>query len=407
MSKIFSNYIKIKNDPRMYSKITLSHLLKPVLRVETVDPHKIYNIVGVKWYAKGLFIKSTVMGNEIKADKLYKIKTGDFIYNRLFAWKGSFALVSDEFNDCYVSGEFPVFEINKSRIIPEYLLYFFMNETTWEIASSLSKGGSSVSRNRLNVKNFLSIEIMLNQLESQKKIVQEITVVLQKLGEIAVLKKDSEINTKDILRAFRAKIFDKDQPLSPPRSIKESILLINEKTENPEVTRSERDFSYIDISSIEAQTGRIIGVSTMKGLEAPSRARRVIRADDVIFSTVRPYLRSIAIIPVELNDQICSTGFAVFTCPKGVNPEFLYQQLMSDFFIDQCLDKMRGAHYPAINYGDLMECKLMFPSIEAQNEIVDFFVSISEKTEELEDRQKETNLLLNSLLPSVLRKFFS
>lgn len=40
------------------------------------------------------------------------------------------------------------------------------------------------------------------------------------------------------------------------------------------------------------------------GKDAPSRARRVIQADDTLFSTVRTYLKNIALVPAELSGQL-------------------------------------------------------------------------------------------------------
>ena len=55
-----------------------------------------YNILAPDWYAKGLYTKETKYGSEIAAAKVYRVEEGDFVYNRLFAWKGSFALATAE-----------------------------------------------------------------------------------------------------------------------------------------------------------------------------------------------------------------------------------------------------------------------------------------------------------------------
>lgn len=55
-----------------------------------------YERLGVRWYAEGVFRKEKATGSEIKGTNLYQPQAGDFIYNRLLAWKGSFAVVPDE-----------------------------------------------------------------------------------------------------------------------------------------------------------------------------------------------------------------------------------------------------------------------------------------------------------------------
>ncbi|RLA97778.1 MAG: restriction endonuclease subunit S, partial [Deltaproteobacteria bacterium] len=56
------------------------------------------------------------------------------------------------------------------------------------------------------------------------------------------------------------------------------------------------EFDYVDISSIDNQTFKITNWARLKGKQAPSRARRLIRKDDVLFATTRPYLKNIAIV---------------------------------------------------------------------------------------------------------------
>jgi len=89
----------------------LSELLAPIRRDETVDPDRQYAVLAMSWYAKGMYVKYRQLGRQIKAKKLYRVEEGDFVYNRLFAWKGSFAEATAEHSGCYVSNEFPTFRM--------------------------------------------------------------------------------------------------------------------------------------------------------------------------------------------------------------------------------------------------------------------------------------------------------
>ena len=103
-------------------------LLTRVSREEAVAADQRYDILGAHWYAKGLYTKETKFGSEIAAAKVYRVVEGDFVYNRLFAWKGSFALASTENNGCYVSNEFPCFAVNQDRLEPQFLFRCFSRE---------------------------------------------------------------------------------------------------------------------------------------------------------------------------------------------------------------------------------------------------------------------------------------
>ncbi len=45
--------------------------------------------------------------------------------------------------------------------------------------------------------------------------------------------------------------------------------------------------------------------------EAPSRARKLVAAGDVLISTVRPERKAIGVVPADLDGAVCSTGIAV------------------------------------------------------------------------------------------------
>src|SRR5438093_630408 len=99
----------------------LAEVLIPASRPERVNPEKQYNILGAHWYGEGLYTKDIASGSTIRADQLYRVERGDFVYNRLFGWKGSFAVATDENHDCFVSNEFPCFTVRAVRADRRYL----------------------------------------------------------------------------------------------------------------------------------------------------------------------------------------------------------------------------------------------------------------------------------------------
>lgn len=134
--------------------------LKQVWRSEQTEKNKEYKILGAHWYAEGLYIKEVTTGDKIQASLLYKVKKEDFVYNRLFAWKGAFGMVTDDLDGCYVSGEFPCFEaINQSMC--RFILKSFSHPIIWDEIFELSKGTSAISRKRLKEDKFLNMNIQV------------------------------------------------------------------------------------------------------------------------------------------------------------------------------------------------------------------------------------------------------
>ena len=192
--------------------------------------------------------------------------------------------------------------------------------------------------------------------------------------------------------------------------IDDSPIVLNGETRNPQVAYGDKEFSYIDISSVERGPNVIRQGKVIRGIDAPSRARRVVRKGDIIASTVRINLRAIALVGDELDDQICSTGFAVFSCPEGVDPEFMLYQFCSPFFIDQCIAKSTGGHYPAINDTSLREVNIVLPPIGIQKQIVRRLRGLYEKIDLdiqlVEKLREQTSRDLARLPLSVLSEAF-
>ncbi len=97
-------------------------------------------------------------------------------------------------------------------------------------------------------------------------------------------------------------------------------------------------FRYVDISSVDNQRKSIVEAKTIVGKEAPSRARQMIRANDVLVATTRPNLNAVAIVPPELDGSICSTGFCVLRSNGQVVQEYLFAFVRTGQFIRSLSD---------------------------------------------------------------------
>src|SRR6266540_2415163 len=86
----------------------------------------------------------------------------------------------------------------------------------------------------------------------------------------------------------------------------------------------DRQVRYIDISSIDNVANRIGETKSFRLKDAPSRARQIVKTGDVLFSMVRPYLRNIAAVCSEFDQQIASTGFSVLRAAEGIEPAFIF-----------------------------------------------------------------------------------
>ena len=126
------------------------------------------------------------------------------------------------------------------------------------------------------------------------------------------------------------------------------------------------EFTYIDIGSVSIDNG-IQNTERMIFINAPSRARKIVKKDDVIVSTVRPYLKAVASIE-EDSDVIVSTGFGVFT-PVYIDSVYFKFLLMSDYFTSSVSSRSCGVSYPATSMSEILDILVPVPPLDVQREI--------------------------------------
>lgn len=126
-----------------------------------------YHFAGVYSFGRGVFVGNTKAGTEFAYPKLTRLRAGDFVYPKLMAWEGAFGIVPPECNGLVVSTEFPVFEVNRDRVLPEVLDVHFRNPALWASIGGASTG-TNVRRRRLNPQDFLDLELPLPPMERQR-----------------------------------------------------------------------------------------------------------------------------------------------------------------------------------------------------------------------------------------------
>ena len=146
------------------------------------------------------------------------------------------------------------------------------------------------------------------------------------------------------------------------------VLLRTESVDPRSLGRSK--FRYIDVSSVSNETLSIEEVQTLAVNDAPSRARRFVRNGDVLFATIRPTLRRIAIVPEELDGQVCSTGYFVLRPRHEASNRFLFYFLQSNEFMASMKALQKGASYPAVTDAEVRMQKLPLPPVAEQLRIV-------------------------------------
>ena len=136
----------------------LGDALTLVRRTVPVDPGKTYALIGVKLYAAGIRLQGHFKGQALNAPALYHLMPGDIIYNKMWASKGTFALVDNRFGDIFCTSEYPAFT-SKPGNNAHFIANLLSNPRLWHRADAWSLG--TTDRARLSPKDFLRLPVWL------------------------------------------------------------------------------------------------------------------------------------------------------------------------------------------------------------------------------------------------------
>lgn len=184
-------------------------------------------------------------------------------------------------------------------------------------------------------------------------------------------------------KLVKEKKIKKEKPLTPitdeeiPFDIPENWvwcrlgdLVFNHGQKKPDKT-----FSYIDVGTLDNVNHKLNKKENiLEGKNAPSRARKIVKEGDVLYSTVRPYLHNICVIDRSFSHEpIASTAFAVMSCLDGLCNKYLYWSLLSPYFDAYANDpaNSKGVAYPAINDTTFYNAIIPLPPLAEQHRIVE------------------------------------
>ncbi len=249
--------------------------------------------------------------------------------------------------------------------------------------------------------DFNKIQIPFPPLPTQHKIVE----IIEEADNLKKLRQQADEKMKDLVPSIFVHIFG--DPATNPKGWK--VRTIGDVCSKNTGIRNPSDFvngyfQYVDISSIDNITGVITTARTILNIDAPSRARKVIKSNDVLVSTVRPNLNAVAVVPNELDDQICSTGFCVLRVSSETsNHHYIYAITRSKYFVESLTKKTQGASYPAISDKDIFNFTIPLPPLPLQQE----FAELVEGIEEEKARQAESRKKLDELFNSLMQRAFT
>ncbi|TMO79970.1 restriction endonuclease [Pseudoalteromonas sp. S3776] len=188
---------------------------------------------------------------------------------------------------------------------------------------------------------------------------------------------------------------------------------VTQRTTNIKWRETSESHQYIALTSVSVDTKKIIETTEIKASNAPSRAQKLVKKDDVLFATTRPTQMRYCLIDEEYNGAVASTGYCVLRVKRDVTlPKWILHLISSSDFKKYLEENQSGSAYPAISDAKVKGFSIPIPcpnnpekSLEIQAEIVrilDAFTSMTaelttELTTELNLRKKQYNYYRDQL----------
>ena len=277
-------------------------------------------------------------------------------------------------------------------IMTKYIYYLLSHNKDY--LTNLYQGTAQKVISKTNLK---SIKIPIPSLERQQEIIKYLDFIYEKANKTSN-KKIAELKQLNKFCLSNQKIFGENV-------VKElgEISIIN-----PENMKSGQytEINYIDIASVKG--GQILVLQKLTN-NFPSRAKRLVKKGDILYSSVRPNLKGYVYISDDIQNGVASTGFADIRVkePNTILSKYLYYIMTSDYISDNLISKAKGAQYPAVSFDDFETIKIPVPSIERQKEIVEYCeyndILIKQLEKEIENNKKQAQQFITGIVKAQVK----
>ena len=325
-----------------------------------------------------------------------QLESGDILFS-IAGTIGNICLVKDNILPANTNQAFAIIKGVYKEILTDFVMWqlkYFVDKIKIK-----SRGGAMMNVSLQDLKDF---QLIISPTTEQRAIVKKLESLFSSLDAgVADLKK-----AQQQLKIYRQAVLKK--AFEGGNEMKLSSCCIKAEKVNRRNIELESSLKYIDIGSIDNKLNKIIGFKEYLWKDAPSRAQQIIKNGDILFSTVRTYLRNIAQVESDIyENEICSSGFTVLRADdtKLLN-KYLFHFTLYNGFLDKLGELQTGTSYPAVRDKDVFDQLIPLPSVEEQHQIVKQIESRLSVCDSIEQNIKESLVKAEALRQSILKKAF-
>ncbi len=384
-----------------WQKINIGTLIKRKKDSIFIDDKKIYKRLTIKMHNKGICVRDEILGSQIGTKNQFMVKTGWLLLSKIDARNGAFGIIPEETNGGIITGNFWAYELDLTKVDPQFFFYFSHSERFLEFCIASSQGATN--RRYLQEGLFLNKEILLPTLIEQKRIVKKLKEIENRTKFI--IKTEDYIGkaVDNIMPSALSKIFSdinwkKDKIGNLIDDIKTGMT-----PPSGESKYFKEEVSWFTPSDFQGQMYLESSSRKVSNLAISDGKVKMYNSGALLFIGIGATLGKVGILKKEAssNQQITAIQFK-----KKILPEFAYYWFKTNYSAIRRL--CPATTLPILNQEKIKNLDFLFPStIKEQQKIIDHLNLIETKKQQISDEQKQQTMIVNAFMPSVLSKAFA
>jgi len=387
--------------------VKLKDLMRQNRTSELVKSDRSYRLLGIRLEGNGVFIREEKLGSHIGAKTLQKVDAGDFIYSRLFAWRGAFGVIPSSMNGAYVSNEFPNFKVDERRVYPRYLELYFRQRSIWKDVEKKCSGTTKASRNRFKERFFLDVDIPLPSLEEQKSIAQKIDEFITLVGEakklgVVVLEEAKALFEYAVDKAFEDTNHAKRQKLSAVTTkIGSGSTPMGGRKSYP--TSGIHFIRSLNVRMREFQWEGIVFIS--RETHEKMHGTRV-RPNDVLLNITGASIGRVAVVPSNLTEANVNQHVSIIRPTEILDSRYLMYWLSQPSIQNLIDESQKGETREGLTKAQIGSFEAPLPELSEQHRMVAYLDSLHKKVDAIEELAKDSGKEIEAIVPSILNETF-
>lgn len=391
-----------------WPELRFSEFLRPNCRPYTLGPDEDANLVGMRLYGAGTFHRELKPAMQIAKKSHFLVREGDVIFNKLFAWKGTFGIVPAELDGMFASDKFPTYELDRQKVDERWLRWYFRHPAVWEQARLMSTGSAALSKLTLNPPKFLLLTMSAPALSEQCRIVARIEALAFRIIQVSEMRQQAMEAANALFKATLNRLCD----VSATGVLGDALLAL---PRNGWSARCDNADGGIPVLSLGAVTGFRYRRSEFKrtSLEAAKDGHFWLKPGDLLITRSNtPELVGHAAIydghptPCIYPDLMMRLKLK----SERVESKFVWYWLQSRPAREFIKQKAKGTSPTMKKITQGVVAAIPFPSslsIGHQRQIVADLDAAQVKMDTLKRLQADTASELDAMLPSILSSAFS